>query len=93
MRYHFGLGVGHMYLPRSCESARASRTNGDDLEEAPAVMVEVSSQAIREEVLDDTIDASSDEDGSASGEGDGSEAVSDEDDEDEFLARQEMYGM
>ena len=95
MQYHFGLGVGHTYLPRPCNLGHISRENGGELEGDGDATCEVEStqviQLIDGEVgdLDDIISDDNDSDLEVPDESDNEEA---EEDDDEFLAMVEMHG-
>ena len=89
MRYHWGLAVGHAYA-RDVSATRAAKTveRGD-----PAEVDDDDTGDAEMENVDEAID-SADESGSARASED-SESRSDDDgnyDDDEFLARYEMYG-
>ena len=91
MRYHFGLGVGHTYLP--CPTCNLSKENAGEFEGNDDA-TNVDSQAMQpiDGEVGDHGDIISDEDSEVLDESD-DEAVDDiEEDDYELLAMDEMYG-
>lgn len=90
MRYHFGLGVGHLYSrpannhthPSSLGEVRASMTGPDDEDNETRQLLERPVEDEAGNVSDGSFGAD---------EGEADENLSEDDDDDDFLAIDEMY--
>lgn len=97
MRYHYGLGIGHMYS-RDAEPNRASRTPAGHSESSQSSAFEIHNDVENvDEPHGDTLGAV--EDGDSIDDDDHLDSSETEDlldeeqsDDDEFWGRQEMYG-